>query len=242
MSSPYSGQRVLVVVPAFNEAGSLPAVVAELKDHLPAADILVVDDGSTDSTKQLLSTLDVRWLRMPMQAGLGPAVRAGLRYACRAGYDIVVRVDGDGQHPAPLVLQLLDPIVHGTADVAIGSRYASEVGSKRTLRRGCQYMLGRILTILTRQQVTDPTSGLWAFGPQALHVLRNHHPSGYPEPELILFLSRNRLSVKEVQVEMRPRLAGRSTLTPVRMSAALARLALLLVVVPLRSSVSGSDD
>jgi glycosyltransferase involved in cell wall biosynthesis len=242
MPFPSSGPRVLVVVPAFNESGSLPTVVTELRDHLPSADILVVDDGSTDSTAQVLSALGVRWLRIPMQAGLGPAVRAGLRYACRARYDAVVRVDGDGQHPASLIVQVLEPILRGTADVVIGSRYASEVGAKPTLRRGCQYLLGRILTLLTRQEVTDPTSGLWAFGPRALQVLRSHHPSGYPEPELILFLSRNKLSVKEVQVRMRPRLAGRSTLTPVRMSAALARLALLLVVVPLRSSVGAVDD
>jgi hypothetical protein len=237
-----NGLRVLVVIPAFNEAGSLPAVVSELRSHLPSIDILVVDDGSTDETKQVLGRLDVQWLRMPMQAGLGPAVRAGLRYASRLGYDIVVRIDGDGQHPAALIDRLLAPVLAGTADVTIGSRYLSEVGSPPTLRRGCQYLLGRVLTVLTRQEVTDPTSGLWVFGPKALQVLRNHHPSGYPEPELILFLCRNRLAVTEVQVRMRGRLAGQTSLTPRRMGAALARLVLLLVVVPLRSSVGAADD
>lgn len=231
--------RVLVVIPAFNEADSLPSVVSELRSHLPGTDILVVDDGSTDATKQVLSDLRVKWLRMPMQTGLGPAVRAGLRYACRLGYDIVVRVDGDGQHPAGLINRLLVPILAGTADVTIGSRYMSELDARPTLRRGCQYLLGRILTVWTRQRVTDPTSGLWVFGPKALQVLRRHHPSGYPEPELILFLCRNRLTVTEVQVRMRGRLAGQSSLTPRRMSAALARLVLLLVVVPLRSAVGG---
>lgn len=233
--------RVLVVIPAFNEAGSLPAVVADLRDHLPGTDVLVVDDGSMDGTRELLQTLGVRWLRMPMQVGLGAAVRAGLRYACLSRYDVVVRIDGDGQHPAAAIQALMDPVRSGTADVVIGSRYVSELGNRRSLRRGCQYALGRILTLLTRQEVTDPTSGLWVFGARALQVLRQHHPSGYPEPELLLFLSRNRLTVSEVQVTMRDRVAGRSTLNATRMSAALARLALLLVVVPLRSSV-GADD
>jgi glycosyltransferase involved in cell wall biosynthesis len=233
---------MLVIVPAFNEAGSLPAVVSELRSQLPEADILVVDDGSTDETGQVLGDIGVRWLRMPMQTGLGSAVRAGLRYACRHGYDIVVRVDGDGQHPAALIERLVAPVLAGTADVTIGSRYVSELRNAPTLRRGCQYVLGRILTVLTRQEVTDPTSGLWAFGPRTLKLLRRHHPSGYPEPELIMFLCRNRMAVTEVQVRMRDRLAGRSSLTPRRMSAALARLMLLLVVVPLRASVNSSDD
>ena len=234
--------RVLIVVPAFNECGSLPSVVAELRDHLPTADVLVIDDGSTDATRRVLGGLNVKWLRMPMQVGLGAAVRAGLRYAVRGGYDVVVRVDGDGQHPAAVIERLADPVLRGRADVSIGSRYLSEIGARRTVRRGCQYVLGRLLTILTRQDVTDPTSGLWVFGPRALDVLRTHHPSGYPEPELFMFLSRNGLKVVEVQVAMRPRLAGRTTLTPVRMTATLARLALLLVVVPLRSSVGAHDD
>ncbi|CAN5551760.1 glycosyltransferase family 2 protein [soil metagenome] len=234
--------RVLVVIPAFNEAGSLPAVVSELRSHLPDANVLVIDDGSTDGTRQVLADLDVRWLRMPMQMGLGAAVRAGLRYACRGGYDAVVRIDGDGQHPAGVINRLLEPVLRGDADVTIGSRYLSEIRNPRTLRRGTQYVLGRILSVLTRQQVTDPTSGLWVFGRKALQVLRDHHPSGYPEPELLLFLSRNRIRVTEVQVRMRDRLAGQTSLTPRRMGAALARLTLLLVVVPLRSAVGARDD
>jgi glycosyltransferase involved in cell wall biosynthesis len=233
---------MLVIVPSFNEAGSLPAVVSDLRNHVPEADILIVDDGSTDGTEQMLSELGVRWLRMPMHVGLGAAVRAGLRYATERGYDIVVRVDGDGQHPAGMINRLLEPVRKGTADVAIGSRYVSELDNPPSLRRGCQYLLGRILTVLTRQQVTDPTSGLWVFGPTALQVLRHHHPPGYPEPELLLFLCRNNITVTEVQVRMRDRQGGQTSLTPQRMSAALARLLLLLVIVPLRSAVGAHDD
>ena len=94
-----------------------------------------------------------------------------------------------------------------------------------------------ILTILTRGRVTDPTSGLWAFGPQALAVLAEHHPSGYPEPELRLFLSRNQLRVVEIPVTMRERPAGQTSLTARRTTAAMARLIIHLLVVPLRGAV-----
>jgi hypothetical protein len=93
------------------------------------------------------------------------------------------------------------------------------------------------VTIVTRKRVTDPTSGFWLFGPRALRLLGGHHPAGYAEPELLLFLSRNRLDVAEVAIRMRPRLAGRTSLTARRALSALARTALALVVVPLRQLV-----
>jgi glycosyltransferase involved in cell wall biosynthesis len=234
--------RVLVIVPAFNESGSLPAVVSELRSHLPDADLLVVDDGSTDATRLLMATLKVKWIRMPMRTGVGAAIRTGLRYACQSGYDIVVRVDGDGQHPADVIDELMEPVLRGRADVSIGSRYIAESEARPSLRRSSHYALGWILTLLTKKRVTDPTSGMWVFGPKAMVVLRNHHPSGYPEPELLLFLSRNRLTLEEVKVTMRDRLAGQSSLTRPRMFAAFARLLLLLVVVPFRPAVTSHDD
>jgi hypothetical protein len=109
-------------------------------------------------------------------------------------------------------------------------------------RRVGHRTLGVVLSMLTGQRVTDPTSGLWAFGPHALRLLAEHHPSGYPEPELVLFLSRNAMRVLELPVTMRSRIAGRSSLTAQRTGAAMARLLLLLVVVPLRSAIGGSDD
>lgn len=242
MTAP-SSRRLLILVPAYNEAGSLRAVLQEIRKHVSDADILVVDDASTDGTPGLLADLDVCWIRLGHQLGTGAAVRTGIRYALARGYETVVRVDGDGQHPPDVIERLLEPLRRGTADVVVGSRY---VGTSATAvpvaRRLVHTVLGAVLSLITGQRVTDPTSGLWAFGPHALRLLADHHPSGYPEPELVLFLSRNSMRVIELPVIMRTRLAGRSSLTPHRTGAAMARLLLLLVVVPLRSAIGGSDD
>jgi glycosyltransferase involved in cell wall biosynthesis len=235
--------RMLILIPAYNEAQSLPQLVSAVRQHVPDADILVVDDASEDETASLLPQLDVRWVRLSQRLGTGAAVRTGLRYAAMHSYETVVRIDGDGQHPPEEVHRLLVPLLRGAADVVIGSRYASgqEVWTPPT-RRLIHRMLGRVLSVMMRRTVTDPTSGFWAFSERALHMLVDHHPSGYPEPELLLFLNRNGLRVVEVPVEMRTRTAGRTSLTPQRTWSAMARLLLLLVVVPLRSAVGVSRD
>jgi glycosyltransferase involved in cell wall biosynthesis len=235
--------RTLVLIPAYNEVQSLGPLIAGVRQHAPDTEILVVDDASCDGTQALLKQLGVRWVRLPQRLGTGAAVRTGLRYAMQRGFDTVVRIDGDGQHPPEEIHRLLKPLLLGSGDVVIGSRYAGGQHSwTPTTRRWIHRALGGVLTLVTRQRVTDPTSGFWAFGPHALEVLVEHHPSGYPEPELLLFLSRNEMRVVEVLVEMRTRTTGRTSLTPQRTWSAMARLLLLLVVVPLRSAVGTSRD
>jgi glycosyltransferase involved in cell wall biosynthesis len=229
---------VLALVPAFNESANLPRVVADLSRIMPLRNILVVDDGSTDGTPELLPRLGVRWLTLSQRLGVGGAVRAGIRYAERAGYDYVVRIDGDGQHRACDIARMLAPVVTGRADVALGSRFLR--GRRlRGARRVSQAALAACLSAVTRKRVTDPTSGFWLFGPRALRLLSGHHPAGYAEPELLLFLSRNRLRVAEIPIRMRPRIAGRTSLTAPRAVFALARTALAFVIVPFRQLVEG---
>ena len=230
---------VLAVVPAFNESANLPRVVADLSRVMPLKDILIVDDGSTDGTPELLPHLGVRWLSLSQRLGVGGAVRAGIRYARRAGYDYVVRIDGDGQHRACDIARMLAPVVTGRADVALGSRFLRRQRRLGGLRRVSQAALAACLSAVTRKRVTDPTSGFWLFGPRALRLLSGHHPAGYAEPELLLFLSRNRLRVAEIPIRMRPRIGGRTSLTGPRALFALARTALALVIVPFRQLVDG---
>jgi glycosyltransferase involved in cell wall biosynthesis len=225
--------RALVLLVAHNEAVNLPAVVAELRRVEPALDVLVVDDASDDGTPALLATLGVRYLRLGQRLGVGGAVRAGLRYARRRGYERVVRLDADGQHPPRDIAALLE-VLDGV-DAVVGSRYVGASGYRTPPgRRLAQRALASGLSLMAGRKVTDPTSGFWGFGPRALALLCEHHPTGYPEPELHLLLARNRLAVREVGVAMRDRLGGRTTLTPPRVALALARAALAMVVVPLR--------
>jgi len=223
--------RVLGIIPVFNEVASLAAVVGEVRALHPDLDILVVDDGSTDETPSLVQRLDVQWLRFPDRLGIGGAMRAGLRYASRLGYDAVIRIDGDGQHRADDVERMLAPLQRGV-DVVMGSRYLrSSAGTATPLSKR---PLASCLSMLTRQRVTDPTSGFCAIGPRAMAILAEHHPTGYPEPELRLFLNRNKLRVTEVPVGERPRLGGTTSLTAGRITTAGARVLLAMIIVPLR--------
>ena len=231
-------------MPAFNETLNLTRVVRELRRAAPDLDILVVNDGSTDGTTDLLPTLGVDWLTLPQRVGVGGAVRAGLRYAAREGYDYVVRVDGDGQHRACDVARLLAPVVQGRLDASIGSRFVGRArsrGQRLSPRRLSQAALAACLTIWTGRRFTDPTSGFWLFGPRAVRLLGRHHPAGYAEPELVLFLCRNGLRVGEVPIRMRPRLAGRTSLTPARAALAFAGTILALLMVPIRGIVEGQS-
>jgi glycosyltransferase involved in cell wall biosynthesis len=226
---------LLAIVPAYNEVRSLGRVVSEVRRWAPAVDILIVDDGSTDGTAELLPALGVKWLSLPQRVGVGGAVRAGLRFAAKHAYEYAVRVDGDGQHRPRDITRLLGAVVEGRADAAIGSRFLDTRRRPLTPRRAGQVALAWCLTALTRRTVTDPTSGFWLFGPRAVRLLGRHHPTGYGEPELLLLLSRNNLRVAEVPIRMRPRTAGRTSLTFPRAVLALARTLLALVIVPVRS-------
>jgi glycosyltransferase involved in cell wall biosynthesis len=229
--------RALALIPAHNEAASLSAVVAELREIRSDLHILIVDDGSTDGTPRILERLGVQWLRFPERLGIGSAVRAGLRYASQHQYDIVVRLDGDGQHSAADVDGLLAPLEHGRADVVLGSRYLKPAVARVGLVRVAKRLLAMCLSAVIGDTVTDPTSGFYALGPDAIRVLAEHHPTGYPEPELRLLLSRSTLRVVEMPVHERPRLCGRTSLTPGLVVAAGARVALAMVTFPLRDRV-----
>jgi hypothetical protein len=230
--------RILGLIPAYNEAATLPAVIADVRENHPDLDLMVVDDGSTDGTLDAIEPLGIRWMRLPQRMGIGSAMRAGLRYAARRGYDAAVRLDGDGQHRARDIRRMLAPIREGRADVVLGSRYTTSTARHSTRRgRFAKRVLSLCLTALTGRVVTDPTSGFCAIGPRAIRLLAEHHPTGYPEPELRLFLDRNGLRVMEVPVEARSRQGGRTSLTPFRLTAAGARFLLAMIIVPFRSGV-----
>jgi glycosyltransferase involved in cell wall biosynthesis len=212
--------RTLVVVPAFNEEKNIPLVIEDLGKHGKEADVLVVNDGSTDGTSGAARRGGVRVADLPVNLGIGGAVQTGFRYARMEGYDIVVQFDGDGQHRADQLGIVLKPIIDGEADVAVGSRFLSGEGCegyKTSLWRHAGIRLfSVVLSVLTGLRITDATSGFRAYGKRAVELFSKHYPEDYPEVEAFIILYRNRMRVKEVPVLMKKRLWGESSITPPR--------------------------
>jgi glycosyltransferase involved in cell wall biosynthesis len=205
--------RPLVIVPAFNEAKNLPAVAEGLRRHAPGVDVVVVDDGSTDATSAVATSLGLRVLRLPVNLGIGGAVQTGYLWAATHGHDAAVQLDGDGQHDPADLEALLAPIARGEADLVIGSRFLTREGFQSTgARRVGIRWLSLLLRLRAGARVTDPTSGLRAAGPRAIALFARSYPSDYPEPEAISLASRAGLALAEVPARMRARAHGASSI------------------------------
>ena len=207
--------KLLVIIPAYNEEESVRSVIGQVREAVPRADILVVDDGSSDGTAVVAREEGVFVISLVRNLGIGAAVQTGYIFAFERGYHVAVRVDGDGQHDAREIPLLVSTLLEGDADVVVGSRFLTD-GEFRTsfARRVGIGILARLISVVTGQSVTDPTSGFQAAGHDAIRFLAEEYPHDYPEPEGRVLLRRARLKVKEVPVSMNPRLAGRSSITP----------------------------
>jgi glycosyltransferase involved in cell wall biosynthesis len=207
--------RAIALVPALNEEGTIAAVIAELREFDSELEILVIDDGSHDRTAEVARRSGARVLRLPFNLGIGGAVQTGFRYAFENGFELAVRVDGDGQHDPSQLAAVVGPVVRGDTDIAVGSRYLGERGdgyrSSATRRVGIR-LLARVVSLLTRQRITDPTSGFQALNRKAIMLFAADYPHDYPEVEAIVLVERHRLRLIEVPIAMRPRTAGRSSI------------------------------
>jgi glycosyltransferase involved in cell wall biosynthesis len=208
----------LVFVPAWNEEQGLPAVLGELRAGLPRADVLVVDDGSTDRTAAIARELGAEVLSFGENRGLRAAIAAGYGHAAEQGYTYCGRVDADGQHPVAELSRLLDLVRADACDVAVGSRFAPGEGYEadryeptpaRKLGTG---LLRGSMSVVLGQPFHDATSGLYAANARALPILARPYTSGAPEVEAVLRLHEEGLRVREVAVHMRERSSGESKL------------------------------
>jgi len=208
----------LVFIPAWNEEENLPAVLDELRTRLPAADVLVVDDGSTDSTAAVARSRGSQVVSFGENRGLQVGIAAGYAYADEHDYEYVGRVDADGQHPVEELARLLEIVRAGQADVAVGSRFASGDGYEAyryepsPSRRFGNSVLRRAMRAALGRPFHDATSGMYAANRQAMPALGKPYSSGAPEVESLLRLREAGLHVVEVPVHMRDRASGQSKL------------------------------
>jgi len=206
--------RTLIIIPAFNEEQALPLFIAELKSTAIAADILVINDGSTDQTAKAAEAAGAWVLNLPLNLGIGGAMQTGFRAAWELGYDAAVQMDGDGQHPVRDLAKILVPVHEGHFDMVIGSRFLNpKEGFKSTFTRrlGIQFFSG-LLRLLTGLPITDPTSGYRAVNRKLLARFAEYYPVDFPEPEAIMIAKRSGARIGEVSVTMRERLGGVSSI------------------------------
>jgi len=209
--------RNLAIVPAYNEAEAIGTTIAAIRRQAPDFDVLVIDDGSLDDTVEEAGKAGAEVLRLPFNLGIGGAMQAGYIYAHENDYDIAVQVDGDGQHDPRHIHELLDRLRSDPGlNMVTGSRFLVRDGegfrSSATRRVGIRFF-ARVLSLLTRQRVSDPTSGFRMTDRLGIALFAGDYPPDYPEVEAILLIHRHRLRSCEVPVVMAPRLNGASAIS-----------------------------
>lgn len=225
--------KIMAIVPAYNEEKNIYKVVSSIKKYRPDVDVLVVNDGSTDDTSYEARRAGARVIDITCNLGIGGAVQTGYIYAIDNGYDIVIQIDGDGQHDAKDLSRLINCIETGEADMAIGSRFIDSTGYKPTLLRkiGIEFF-SIIASLLIGCPIKDTTSGYRAVNRKVIELFANYYPLDYPEVEALVYASRRGVKIKEISVDMKERAEGRSSITPFKAFYYMIKVTLALIIQP----------
>ncbi len=244
MPGPQTAPRVLVIVPAWNEQGSIGDTVREIRSTNPGVDVLVVDDGSGDETSAEALAAGAEVCRLPFNLGVGGAMRTGYRFALRRGYDAAAQIDADGQHDPrylPALLARLDD-----ADIVIGARFAraDDPYVVRGPRRWAMVMLARVISRLAKTRLTDVTSGFRVSNRRAISVFASHYPAEYlgDTVESLVIALRTRCTVTQEPVDMRSRTAGQPSSSPLRAAVYLVRAVVALGLALVRRWPASFDE
>lgn len=225
--------RPLIVIPAWNESDTIATVLAEIREHLAGWDVLVVSDGSTDRTAEIVRGMGLPVLDLPFNLGVGGAMRAGFAYAYRHGYTHALQLDADGQHDPAEVGKLADRWRETGADVIIGARFAGSgeytVGGPR---KWAMKLLSAVLSRVCGTKLTDTTSGFKLMGPRALALFARTYPAEYlgDTVEALVMAARAGLTVDQVGVAMRERAGGTPSHSPIKAAVFLGRAFMALGV------------
>ena len=206
--------KKLVIIPAFNEEGNLEKTVKDIKDNAPDFDYVIINDCSTDKTLEMCRRHGFSYLNLPVNLGIGGAVQTGYRYAYYHGYDIAVQFDGDGQHSASHLEDMVTTLIDTESDMVIGSIFIEKEGFQSSgLRRiGIKYFTG-LIKLLTGKKITDPTSGMRMVNKKLLEKFTDEYPKDYPEPESVVTILSEKYKVTEIPVVMNEREEGVSSIS-----------------------------
>lgn len=204
----------LVIIPAYNEEGAILTTVKNIREKAPAFDIIVINDCSTDGTEKLLEKNDIAHINLPMNLGIGGAVQTGYIYAEKNGYDLAVQMDGDGQHDAAYLDEMLKTMKKENADMVIGSRFIENEGfQSSSLRRAGISFFTSWIHLLTHKTVTDPTSGMRMVNRRIIELFARDYPKDYPEPETVVTILKRGYHISEIPVKMLARTSGESSIS-----------------------------
>lgn len=209
--------KICIIVPAYNEEMSVSHVVYSILRMHPTFTVLVVNDGSSDRTAIVARDSGAKVINLPHNLGIGGAVQTGYLYCARKGFDIAVQVDADGQHKPEELSKIIQPLLEDQADMVLGSRFMTQTAYRSTLgRRIGIHILAMLVSLFTRQSITDPTSGFRAINRRGIELFARDYSTDYPEVDSLVLLKKHRLRIREVAVEMEQRQAGHSSITPIR--------------------------
>lgn len=213
--------KVLVIIPAYNEADNIEAVVDNLTENYPQYDYVIVNDGSSDATRKICVARGYNLMDLPTNVGLSGAIKAGMKYANCYGYDYAIQIDGDGQHDPAFIKPMLDCMVTDDVDIVIGSRFVSE-RKPFTLRMIGSQMITYAIVLTAHKYIGDVTSGMRLYNKKM--IKRFGYKMNYsPEPDTLAYLIRCGVKIKEVQVTMQERQGGVSYLSAGRSIEYMAR-------------------
>ena len=205
--------KVLIIIPAYNESLNIEKTVKDVTENTNY-DYVVINDCSKDNTKEVCEKNNFNMLSLPINYGLTSGIQLGMKYAYKNGYDIVIQFDGDGQHEAKYLKNLVKEIEENDIDISIGSRFVTEK-KPFTARMLGSRLISFNIKLTTGKGIKDPTSGMRAYGKKAiLEFIKN--TSLTPEPDTLVYMMKKGLKVKEVQVQMKDREFGESYLNPIR--------------------------
>lgn len=203
--------KTLIIIPAYNEAENIEAVVQRLRSTVPQYDYIIVNDGSRDNTAEICIKNGFSLLNLPVNLGLTGAIQAGMQYAYKMGYDAAIQIDGDGQHNPAYIPDMEQIMAQEHCDLVIGSRFATEK-RPRTLRMLGNIIISAAVRLTTGKVLSDPTSGMRLYSRKLIRFFAYEINFG-PEPDTISYLLRCGAKMKELQVSMNERTAGESYLT-----------------------------